>query len=282
MRRAVWAIFVLALISVVSLTVETSCRHLGPIDRCRGTSVNRRFLPGTRTPEYVCTECIELNCCDLIGDCQDNDCANQVGTAHECVEDAGRAAAVVESDCRQALEGNQSKKVYQCMRDKCGEQCRLPTCRLEPLVPPLGEPRCDRCFAQGCCDLMNACAKNRKCLLALSCIVDKCRAEFGDELGIAQLGEAQVRKDILCDGGGPPPGVDLTGDDGPGQGCFGQCIVDTLGREQDDPEAAEARCLAAQINECGAQVDCGRFCRIDASAPPADAGSDAPSDAPAD
>jgi hypothetical protein len=278
MRRALGAIFVLGTISVISLSFETSCKHIGPIERCRGGSVNRRFVPETTTPEDVCTECIEATCCDLIGDCQDNECANEVAATHACVQDAGRSAAITEPECRDSLRGDQSKKVYQCMRDNCDDECLLPTCRLDPLVPPLGDLECDRCFAQSCCNLMNQCAQNRTCLLAIRCIVEECSAEFGDELSISQAKPAEARREILCDGGGPPPDADLDDGDLRGPGCFGRCIQKTF--VDNDPQSSEARCLAAQINECGAAVDCGRFCRVrsDAGPPPADAGADAPSD----
>lgn len=281
MRKAIWAVFVLAVISVVSLSFETACRHLGPIERCRGTTVNRRFVPNTTTPENICTTCIESSCCDLIGDCQSTDCAGEVAETHACVQDAGRAAAIREPECRNSLRGDQSKKVYQCMRDNCDDECQLPTCRLEPLVPPLGDLQCDRCFAQGCCDLMNECAKNRTCLLALRCIVDECSSEFGEELGIARAKAAEERRQILCSGGGPPADTDLD-DDFRGAGCFGRCIEKTF--VDNDEQSIEARCLAARINECGAAVDCGRFCRVnDAGADAAvDSGADAPVDASAD
>jgi hypothetical protein len=272
MRRALCAIAAIGTIAVVSLSFETSCKHIGPIERCRGDSVNRRFVPETTTPEDVCTECIEATCCDLIGDCQDNECANEVAATHACVQDAGRSAAITEPACRDSLREDQSKRVYQCMRDNCDDECLLPTCRLDPLVPPLGDLECDRCFAQSCCNLMNLCAKNRTCLLAIRCIVEECSTEFGEELSISQVKPAEARREILCDGGGPPSRVDF-GDRG--VSCFGRCIQKTF--VDNDPQSSEARCLAAQINECGAAVDCGRFCRVRG-----DAGIDAPSDAPAD
>lgn len=276
MRRAVWTLFLVAGASIVALSLETSCRHLGPIERCRGSTVNRRFVPGTTTPENVCTTCIESSCCDLIGDCQSGECANEVAATHACVQDAGRAAAIEEPTCRQSLRGDQSKKVYQCMRDNCGDECLLPTCRLDPLVPPLGEPACDRCFAQSCCDLMNECTKNRKCLLALRCIIDECATDFADELGSGQAKAAERRREILCSTGSSFADADID-DDGHGPGCFGRCIQRTF--VENDEESIEARCLAAKINECGAAVDCGRFCHVgDAGADLPDASIDASAD----
>jgi hypothetical protein len=277
MRRALAAIFVIGMLSVIALSFETSCslRHIGPIDRCRGSTVNRRFVPGTTTPEDVCTECIEATCCDLIGDCQDRECANEVASAHACVEDAGLAKSIDEPGCRSRhLASDQSKNVYQCMRDNCDDECQLPTCRLDPLVPPLGDVLCDRCFAQGCCSLMNECAQNRACLLALRCIVDECREAFAAELSSAKVEEVAARKAIVCSGGGPPPDADLSDDDLRGAGCFGRCIQKTI--DPDDPRSVEARCLAVKINECGAAVNCGPRCA------PATAAPDASTDAPAD
>jgi hypothetical protein len=289
MRRALWACFALATISVVSLSFETSCKHIGPVDRCSGKSVNRRFVPGTTTPEDVCTECIEATCCDLIGDCQGTDCANEVAQTHACVEDAGRAASIEEPACRvQFLKGTRSESVYQCMRDNCDDECQLPTCRLDPLVPPLGDLECDRCFAQGCCSLMNECAKNRTCLLALSCIVDECRDQFSSELGAAALDAVTARKNFICDGGVPPNGAGEGGPgfDGVGGGCFRSCIEKSFVPKNE--ESSQASCLAAKINECGAAVDCGKHCVVrrdaaaDSAPAPSDAGADAADDGPSD
>lgn len=270
----------LGAIAIVSLAVETSCKHIGPIERCNGNSVNRRFVPMTTTPEDVCTECIEATCCDLIGDCQGTDCANEVAAAHACVEDAGRAKPIDEPGCRtQHLRGDRSKSLYQCMRDNCDDECQLPTCRLDPLVPPLGQLECDRCFAQGCCSLMNECAQNRACLLALRCIVEECRDVFAAELSSAKVEEVAARKAMVCGDGGPPPDADLRDDDDPrGAGCFGNCINKTI--DPNDPRSVEARCLAVQINECGAAVNCGPKCAADGVPP--DAASDAAADAPTD
>lgn len=292
MGRAFWAFFLLAVIGIVSLSFETSCKHIGPIERCSGKSVNRRFVPDTTKPEDVCTECIEASCCDLVGDCQGTDCAKEVAATHTCVEDAGRAAAIDEPGCRDLLTSQQSKDVYACMRKNCGDQCQLPTCQLNPLVPPLGDRDCDRCFAQGCCSLMNECAENRSCLLALTCIVDECRAAFTFELSTAALQAVTARKDFICDGGvtgpggGPPPGFDT-----PGAGCFRDCITRSF--VPNDEPSLRAGCLSAKINECGAAVNCGARCGprdASADADPSDAGDaalvdasdDAASDAGAD
>jgi hypothetical protein len=288
MGRAVWACLVLVAIGIVSLSLETSCKHIGPIDRCSGKSVNRRFVPGTTTPEDVCTECIEATCCDLIGDCQGTECADEVAQTHACVEDAGRAASIEEPTCKEHLKGGQSKSVYECMRANCDDECQLPTCRLDPLVPPLGDLACDRCFAQGCCSLMNECAKNRTCLLALSCIVDECSEQFSSELGIAALDAVTARKSFICDGGVPPPGGGEggLGFDGVGGGCFRRCIERSF--VPNNAESSEASCLAAKINECGAAVDCGKRCVVtrdagaDSAPEPPDAATDAADDGPSD
>ena len=288
MKRTICAFVALAGVAFVALSFDSSCAN--PDQLCRGTSINRRYVDEAKTvPEGECTRCVEAKCCDLIGDCQTTDCANQVATAHACVLDAGRSAPSEEPICKIALKEGQSNSVYDCMRAGCGEQCGLPTCHLEPNVPPLGDKACDQCFAKGCCSLMNECAKNRSCLLALRCIVDECGAELASELGGAALTAATARKDFLCDGGVPPPfrEGDAGGNGGPsfddvGGGCFRRCLDKVFIAK--DPESSEAACLTARINECGAAVNCGRFCGPNdaaVDAPPSidDAGSDAVADA---
>lgn len=282
--KAACAIVAVAAVGLVALSMDTSCAN--PAQLCRGTSINRYFLDAPTNTQLApkCTECVEATCCDLIGDCQTTDCANQVASAHACVVDAGRRASVSESSCRRTLANDESRTVYQCMRDNCDDECGLPTCRLDPLVPRLGDESCDLCFAQGCCSLMNQCGKNRACLQALQCIVDKCSDQLGDELAEGRAKEAEERMKGVCDAG-------IKDDGQPHADCFVNCI---LGATRDnDQQSFEAQCLSVQISHCGAAVNCGKDCRLgrdDASAPsdaaaeagPSDAGADAPSDAPAD
>lgn len=254
MRRTICALLTTSFVGLLSLSFDTSCGNAPTNQLCRGATVNKKQAPGATEPDDHCTECLEAKCCDLVGDCQGGECANEVGQTHSCVLGAGRRAAVAETDCRSSLRSDTSKSVYQCMRDNCGEACSLPTCRLEPLVPPIGNIQCDRCFAQSCCSLMNRCAENRTCLLALRCIIDECEADFAQELRKSAHPTAILRRDAICgDAGRPPPGVDTTS-------CFARCIALTF--VDDGPEAVAARCLAAQINECGADVDCGEQCAV--------------------
>lgn len=284
--RAVCAFVALAAVALVALSVDTSCAN--PAQLCRGTSINRRFTDESKTVlEDKCTECVEATCCDMIGDCQTTDCANQVASAHACVLDAGRRASVSESSCRRTLANDQSKTVYQCMRDNCDDECGLPTCRLDPLVPRIGDKKCDLCFAQGCCSLMNECAQNRACLLALQCFVDKCRGELGNELAEERAPESKQRREDICDAG---IRRDDDADGGPHPDCLVQCILDAT--RDNDQQSFDAMCLSVKISECGAAVNCGADClgAGDASASgdaaaegaSSDAGIDAPSDAPAD
>lgn len=276
MRRAACAFLTLAGVALVALSFDSSCADPGQL--CRGTSINRAYVPNTTELDRQCTQCVEATCCDLIGDCQNTACAQEVGETHSCVLDAGRGAAIAEPACRDKLVSPQSKSVYQCMRDNCDDECRLPTCRLDPLVPTLGEPGCDRCFAQGCCELMNTCTKNRTCLLMLSCIINECRNDLTRELTDSRHAFAVARAAQACDGGGP------RGNGGPPDGeqnCFTQCITKHF--VQNDDESAEAVCIAAQINECGASVNCGPRCERDGGADgSSDASTDAASDAPDD
>lgn len=273
MKKVLCALGTLVVVALVSLGLDTSCAN--PDQLCRGTSINRRLVPNTTDPERSCTECVEGNCCDQIGDCQGTECANQVAETHACVMDAGIRATIREPECRDSLRTDQSRSVYQCMRDHCDQPCQLPTCRLDPLVPAIGnKPVCDQCFAQSCCPLMNECVKNRTCLLMLRCIVNECQRELSTELLESELSEAQSRRGVACgDGGAPPTSAGPPADP---NSCFAKCVSDNF--VENDAESAEARCLATRINECGAAVDCGKSCAPDT---PADSGSGAP-DAPAD
>lgn len=249
---------VLGVAGLVALSTDTACSPV-PAQFCRGASINRKG--GEASPDLGCTKCVEEQCCDLVGDCQGSDCAPAVAAAHACVLDAGRGAGAAEPECRSALEGDdQRRDTYQCMRDRCGEACGLPVCKLEPLVPRIGELACDRCFAGSCCAEMNACAKNRTCLLTLECIASRCRTELTRALTREQHPAAQALVDLACAAeGAPPPEA---------QGCIAGCIAELAPDESED--AREGRCLAARVNECGADVGCGPEC----AAAPVDAGAD--------
>lgn len=257
MRSALAISIVAVAIGFVALATDTACSSV-PNLFCRGPAINRKG--GEANPDRDCTECIEQQCCDLVGECQGTGCANDVASAHACVLDAGRGGGAAEPTCTAALKDD-SRSTYQCMRSKCGDRCGLPVCKLDPLVPRLGDVACDRCFAGSCCMEMNACAKNRSCLLALECIVTKCKPDLARGLTKAAHPAAVALAMGACapDDAGPPPGAG------------GNCIADCIGEfaAGGTEEAAEGRCLAAKVNECGADVECGDEC-----APPADAGRD--------
>lgn len=258
MRRAFAVSLVAAAVGLVALAADTACSNV-PGQFCRGPVINRKG--GELSPDRDCTVCIEEQCCDLIGDCQGTDCANQVASAHACVLDAGRGAGAAEPGCTSSLVLATSKETYSCMRGKCGDRCGLPVCTLDPLVPPVGDIECDRCFSASCCAEVNACAKNRSCLLTLDCIIDRCGSELARLLTkdaqplAAHLVEATCNADAGV-------AIDRT------QNCFASCIEDFAPPGTD--ESAEGRCLAARAYECGADVACGEKC----AATPKDAGSD--------
>jgi hypothetical protein len=278
--RTACALVVLVAVGLVSLTVDVACTQI-PRELCNGASVNAKVGLGGGD-DRRCSECVEATCCDLVGDCAKSDCANQVTNAHACVLDAGRRAAVEEEGCKAKAgvdDRQDNGNVYGCMRSHCGDQCGLPTCQLSSLVPPLGSPSCDHCFAQSCCSLMNECAQDRGCLIVLECIIERCAPAFPRELRKENHAAATQRRDDTCSGGGnffvpdsaPPPGSDDAT-------CFLGCIRDKL--SANTAEAAHSRCLATQIDECGTDVDCGESCALpDASS---DASTDAPVDASAD
>lgn len=256
MRRALAVSVVAAAVGLLALAADTACSNV-PSQFCRGPAINRKG--GEANPDPACTECVEQQCCDLLGECQGTDCAKNVAGAHACVLDAGRGAGAAEPTCTASLKDT-SRDTYQCMRGKCGERCGLPVCKLDPLVPRLGDVDCDRCFAGSCCPEMNACAKNRSCLLALECILTRCTNELATGLTQEAHPAAAALAKTACepDDSGPPAGRG---------GCFEQCIQEFAAGGTE--EAAEGRCLAARVNECGADVGCGDEC-----APAADAGGD--------
>ncbi len=257
MRAAIAVSLVAVAIGLVALATDTACSSV-PNQFCRGRDINRKG--GADSPDRDCTVCVEEQCCDLVGECQGTDCATKVAGAHACVLDAGRGAGAAEPGCTDPLNDAPSRDTYQCMRSRCGERCGLPVCKLDPLVPRLGDVDCDRCFAGSCCPEMNACAKNRSCLLALECIITKCRDQLGRNLTRAAHPAAVDLATRACaaDDAGPPPGA---GD------CVSECIGEFAAGGTE--EAAEGRCLAAKVNECGADVECGDEC-----APEADGGRD--------
>jgi hypothetical protein len=257
-RRTLGFVALAIVTGVVSAGLDTSCKVSVPELFCRGETVNAKDA-GARGVGRSCTECVENRCCDLVGDCQDSACAGEVASTHACVLEAGRAGAADEPRCLEGLHSPQGRDTYSCMRSECGEACGLPVCRLAPLVPRMGTVECDGCFAQACCAEMNACSENRSCLLALQCIAERCRGDFEKNL-------TRARHDLMlwfvassCPGAPWPPeayGVDPASlpDD-----CFMKCADELAPAGTPDGDAA--RCLAARVNECGADVECGERCR---------------------
>jgi hypothetical protein len=292
MKRAIVGILVLAVVGLMSLSFDTSCNPV-PNEFCKGDAVNRKMSPGSTDPDDHCSECVEARCCDLLGDCQKTECAGEVATMHECVLRAERAAKREEPGCRtRNLKSAESDTLYACMRNNCGETCGLPTCLLDPRVPFADNTKCDGCFAQSCCSLMNECAGNRSCLLTLKCIIDECKGDFATELLEDKHVSAIVQRDSACDGGplpfsgrldgGFPEGGSADGGAAPPRGAF--CFAECIGRHyvEGSEESRDAYCKIMQINECGTDVGCGKFCALDAADAAADGALDGGSDAPDD
>lgn len=269
MRRTLTLLAVLSVLAPFALAAETACSQV-PEPFCDGSTIHSKN--GGGPPALGCTECVERGCCDLIGDCQAEDgCTDKVRGAQQCVENAGRSAGSQEPTCTQSLDTDRSRSVYGCMREQCGTECGLPVCQLDSLVPGLGTPACDHCFAQSCCQEMNACAHNRSCLLALQCIVEECADELPSRLTLEAHPKALELAETACreaDAGTSVAGID------PGPGCFGRCIARLIAIPT--PQAGTAVCLAARVNECGAAVACGAQCIPAAPGAARDASADAP------
>jgi hypothetical protein len=262
----------LAYLGYAALLALTSCRACDTIPELGRECTAEPLVPQT-VPDggrNACIACIEdTPCCDAVGRCKDEiACALAVKGAHQCILDRGGGRAVeFEQGCLSPLEagGPRAREMYSCMRGTCASECSLPVCRLDPAVPFAASPDCDNCFALRCCDEFNACAKNRDCLLALSCIVGPCKHELERTLDRNEAAETTALEAFFCGESSAPPFDD---DDGgpPSSSCTDACIEQYLGRF-DAPVSEQlriARCLALRVRSCGARSDCGRRCVLDA------------------
>jgi hypothetical protein len=160
------------------------------------------------------------------------------------------------------------------MRNSCGDnptdgqRCGMPSCNLDTSVILLATPRCDRCIGSSCCDLINACYKERGCKLIVECVVTRCRAKLGEGLrGLGQQNVSDVER-AICTGGRPLAG--------PGGGasiattCIESCLDDFAPIDGGTSDDHAARCDSFKVYACGARSGCGDECIVDAGE--ADAG----------
>src|SRR5690606_10668911 len=114
-------------------------------------------------------------------------CLESFKAAHQCVLDAGPAE---ESACIDRLGSTSSRgrMLYDCMRERCGEKliedapCRLSSCNVDPSVVLLANPACDKCVGGSCCREINECYADRRCKLAVECIMRDCQGSLGQEM----------------------------------------------------------------------------------------------------
>lgn len=252
-----------------------SCKTFDlPDEVCDARGLKGPLLASRPTSE-TCTRCVEERCCDIVGVCQNKPgCSEMVRATHECVLDSGLAGGSAEKgcatdgglDCEAGLEADDT---YRCVRERCGTECGLPVCRVDPAAVLIQTASCDKCFTGSCCPELNACYGSRTCKLTLECIINECKGTLamnlladeqqerrgggggvlGDVDGPRNLGADQCRIDA-GDGGGPP-------------GCVSNCICRFGSSDPGlDPLDAglRAAALAGQVYECGVRAGCGTPC----------------------
>jgi hypothetical protein len=214
----------------------------------------------------ACTTCLQRSCCDEVGACQDDQaCRDAVRSAHSCVLTRAKS----ESECVSPLGDPKDprRRLYDCMRRRCGgliaaeAPCEISSCNVNPAVVQLGPPACDRCVNNSCCKEVNECYLDRRCKLAVECIVRDCAATLGQEMSeLGALGPEAVSRSrqAICSSGTDRPRDD--GADGSGGGCIQKCLEDFAPATGGTSDDANARCLAYSVFACGAGSGCGQKC----------------------
>jgi hypothetical protein len=255
-----------------SLAVAFSCKTFDlPEEICDARALAGPLLASLQTGG-ACTRCVEDSCCDAVGACQNKArCFEIVKGVHECTLDAGRAGASAESECAKdgGLDrdaGVEADDTYRCMRDRCGSQCGLPVCRVDPAAGLILNVRCDQCFSSSCCPELNRCYGNRACKLALECITEKCEPSLAADLlddeitgGPARaLDAGLIDPRSFCDDAGP-----VLGDGGGAPRCVRTCLCQFAtgdpGLEPLDP-GTQPFALALGVYACAASASCGKAC----------------------
>jgi hypothetical protein len=268
-----------------ALIALPSCEGL-PSKTCFGEHANALTAEGGAAVAS-CTSCLQEKCCDLVGRCDEQQgCIAAFRTAHKCVLDNGPDD---ESRCIDPLggKGQLGRDLYDCMRARCGAgrvpdaPCGISSCNADPSVVLFATPRCDRCISGSCCQEVNECYADRRCKLALECILRDCKDTVGGDMSaFADAGAAAVRA-VLDSACAVNPG-------NVGALVGGRCIVACVeafapfdGGTADD---RRARCLALGTYACGAEHACGPECAPAPPPPPdGDAGAETgPPDASGD
>ncbi|AKU97993.1 hypothetical protein AKJ09_04657 [Labilithrix luteola] len=244
--------------SIVGLVVAVSaCRTFElPSETCHGSAINgRTTAPGSSDLDPTCSRCVEDACCDDVGRCEaEGGCSETVSKAHACVLADPARAAERESSCTQGLvPGSRAAYAYACMRQKCGGQCALPVCEVDPSASLIVTSSCDKCIAGACCGQLNACYGNRTCKLTFECIVTHCPADVAKSPGALD-----VATSTACSGHPAMP-------EGAVSSCVAQCFAEFSTHPQGAPTdpSEEASCLAAKTYACATGAGCAAACSPD-------------------
>ncbi len=275
----------------MSVVPLAACNSL-PNETCFGQRVNGLGIDAG-TPDATCTSCLQDQCCDEVGACQDDPgCRDAFRSAHQCVSVRGPGA---ESECISPLLGptTQGRRLYNCMRGRCGglvaaeAPCGVSNCVPDKAIVLLASPTCDRCLSGSCCKEMNECYTDRRCKLAVECIVTDCKASLGGDM--SRLGSLEPKELIeeirvaVCAGGDlvldasaaeQSASNPLLAGDQAGGACIQECLFKFAPTLRGTADDANARCLAYNVFACGAALGCGAACTPDGGASD-DAGVDA-------
>jgi hypothetical protein len=263
MRRPPALVVTGALLAVLGAALSCKTFDL-PNETCNASKQHG----GELTPplsDTSCTRCLEDRCCDVVGVCERKDgCTAIVSGVHACVIGHGLAGAREEAACADRMklaEAREADTAYRCMRDRCGGECGLPVCRVDPAALLIHNANCDGCFSSSCCPQLNACYASRACKLTIECIVKECGTAFGTTLtagianGAPDAGTGTFDGQRLCptDGGtstfGPPS-------------CVQKCLCAFKDNDQGlAPEPSQRPVnLALAVYQCGVSAGCGVSC----------------------
>ncbi len=258
-----WVRSLVCVIATAAVVVACSAWQI-PSKRCRATELSGEDAAVATPATARCAACVNAQCCDAVGHCgETGGCNERVLAARSCLLAAGPTAAREEEACRKHLDNlPEPVAAYSCMREKCGQDCQIPSCDVSPAATAVVNGRCDRCVTASCCPQINFCYGDRGCKLVLECIFQSCKPELGKELLQDEQTGARINP---CDDA--IVGLDASAGPVGFKGCIADCIND-FGRVQASFESA---CRAFSVFRCAAEAKCGNECLIDAGDDAADA-----------